>query len=220
MHRTIEPAIHYWGTPVVLISSLNEDGSANLAPMSSAWWLGWSCMLGLDASSQTLLNLQRQRECVLNLASAANAEAVNRLALCTGTPQLPPHKQWLGYRHVADKFGEAGLSAQPSEQVAPPRVRECQVQLEAQVVDIRPFGTQDPRLPIASCMVELRLLRAHVDEAILQPGPQLERIAPAKWQPLLMKFRGLYSGEREALPSRLAQGPEERYAPWKQRPAS
>jgi len=220
MHRTIEPAIHYWGTPVVLISSLNEDGSANLAPMSSAWWLGWSCMLGLDASSQTLLNLQRQRECVLNLAGAANAEAVNRLALCTGTAQLPLHKQWLGYRHVADKFGEAGLSAQPSEQVAPPRVRECQVQLEAQVVDIRPFGTQDPRLPIASCMVELRLLCAHVDETILQPGPQSERIAPAKWQPLLMKFRGLYCGEREALPSRLAQGPEERYAPWKRQPAA
>jgi flavin reductase (DIM6/NTAB) family NADH-FMN oxidoreductase RutF len=67
MHKTIEPAIHYWGAPVVIISSLNEDGSANLAPMSSAGWLGWSCMLGLDASSQTLHNLRRQRECVLNL---------------------------------------------------------------------------------------------------------------------------------------------------------
>ncbi len=40
MHRSIEPAIHYWGTPVVLISSLNEDGSTNVSPMSSAWWLG------------------------------------------------------------------------------------------------------------------------------------------------------------------------------------
>ena len=38
MHQTIEPAILYFGTPVVLISTLNEDGSPNLAPMSSAWW--------------------------------------------------------------------------------------------------------------------------------------------------------------------------------------
>jgi flavin reductase (DIM6/NTAB) family NADH-FMN oxidoreductase RutF len=33
MHRSIEPAILYVGTPVVLVSSINPDGSANLAPM-------------------------------------------------------------------------------------------------------------------------------------------------------------------------------------------
>ena len=38
-HVTGEPPILYFGTPVVLISSINEDGSANLAPMSSAFWL-------------------------------------------------------------------------------------------------------------------------------------------------------------------------------------
>src|SRR5687767_15634841 len=64
MHRTIEPTILYFGTPVALISSLNEDGSANLAPMSSVWWLGWSCMLGLGQMGQTSANLERTRECV------------------------------------------------------------------------------------------------------------------------------------------------------------
>jgi len=50
-HHTaiINPAIFYWGTPVVLISTENLDGSFNLAPMSSAWWLGNRCMLGLGA---------------------------------------------------------------------------------------------------------------------------------------------------------------------------
>lgn len=37
MHRTIEPTTLYFGTPVALISTLNPDGSPNLAPMSSAW---------------------------------------------------------------------------------------------------------------------------------------------------------------------------------------
>jgi flavin reductase (DIM6/NTAB) family NADH-FMN oxidoreductase RutF len=32
-HIVSEPSILYFGTPVVLISSENEDGSANLAPM-------------------------------------------------------------------------------------------------------------------------------------------------------------------------------------------
>jgi flavin reductase (DIM6/NTAB) family NADH-FMN oxidoreductase RutF len=53
MHVTSEPAILYFGTPVVLISSANEDGSSNLAPMSSAFWLGWRCVLGLSAISKT-----------------------------------------------------------------------------------------------------------------------------------------------------------------------
>jgi len=49
MHTVIDPAILYFGTPVVLVSSTNVDGSPNLAPMSSAWWLGHSCMLGFGA---------------------------------------------------------------------------------------------------------------------------------------------------------------------------
>jgi flavin reductase (DIM6/NTAB) family NADH-FMN oxidoreductase RutF len=36
MHTSIEPGILYFGTPVVLISTINPDGTANLAPMSSA----------------------------------------------------------------------------------------------------------------------------------------------------------------------------------------
>jgi flavin reductase (DIM6/NTAB) family NADH-FMN oxidoreductase RutF len=48
-HLSVEPAILYLGTPVVLISSINEDCSPNLAPMSSAFWLGWRGMLGFEA---------------------------------------------------------------------------------------------------------------------------------------------------------------------------
>jgi hypothetical protein len=39
-HLVGEPSILYCGTPVVLISTVNEDGSPNIAPMSSAWSLG------------------------------------------------------------------------------------------------------------------------------------------------------------------------------------
>jgi flavin reductase (DIM6/NTAB) family NADH-FMN oxidoreductase RutF len=76
----IEPAILYFGTPVVLIGSNNEDGSHNLAPMSSAWWVGWRCMLGLARNSKTTANMIRSGECVLNLPSADFVGAVDRLA--------------------------------------------------------------------------------------------------------------------------------------------
>lgn len=53
MHIEIEPKIMYFGTPVVLISTLNEDDTPNLAPMSSAWWLKKSCLLGLGKRGKT-----------------------------------------------------------------------------------------------------------------------------------------------------------------------
>ena len=46
MHKIIEPAIHYWDTPVVLISTLNQDGAHNLSPMSSSRVVGLELHVG------------------------------------------------------------------------------------------------------------------------------------------------------------------------------
>lgn len=214
MHKDIAPAIHYWGTPVILISTLNEDGSANLAPMSSAWWLGWSCMLGLDASSQTTANLKRSGQCVLNLASVDNVAAVDRLAKLTGSQSVPLHKKLLGYRHEVDKFGVAGLSPQAAVDVAAPRVAECPVQLECVVQSINPFANGDPRMAIPACAIEVRIVRTHVAGQLLH-ADHPDRIDPKLWCPLIMSFREFYGLGAQLQTSRLAQGPEENYAPWK-----
>ena len=213
-HRRIEPAIQYWGTPVVLISTVNADGTPNIAPMSSAWWLGWSCMLGLDASSRTVENLQARPDCVLNLASRATADAVNALARTTGTPHVPLHKRLLGYRHVADKARQANLHLTAGEVVDAPRVDECEVQLEARAVTVRPFGKHDPKSGVPLCAVEARIEAVHVAERLLGAP---DKVDPNAWQPLLMCFRELFvQGERVG-ESRLARGPESNYATWKQR---
>jgi flavin reductase (DIM6/NTAB) family NADH-FMN oxidoreductase RutF len=104
MHSIISPAIHYWGTPVVLISTVGEDGSANIAPMSSAWWLADRCVLGLADISQTTMNLLRTKQCVLNLLSDDMGPHINAIARTTGTPDIPPAKQMLGYEYCKDKF--------------------------------------------------------------------------------------------------------------------
>ncbi|WP_206443571.1 hypothetical protein [Nocardioides turkmenicus] len=62
-HVDIDPAIRYFGTPVVLLSMLNEDGTTNLMPMrcpepvegSSVFWLGRTAVLGIGGSSQTAI---------------------------------------------------------------------------------------------------------------------------------------------------------------------
>src|ERR1700753_3836819 len=108
MLTTTNPAILYFGTPVVLVSSLNPDGSANLAPLSSAWCLGWRCMLRFAARPATPQNILRTGECVLTLPSAAMASIVDRLALTTASDPGPGFQQKRGYRDEAQQFGPAG----------------------------------------------------------------------------------------------------------------
>jgi len=213
LHRASEPAILYFGTPVVLISTVNQDGSYNLAPMSSAWWLGWRCVLGLAASSKTPQNMLRTRECVLNLPDAGLVGRVNRLARTTGTDPVPEIKQRRGYRHVHDKFGLAGLTADPSEIVAAPRVRECPVHLEATVEAVHPMAENDPKMRGRQLAFEVRIRRAHIEESILAADDP-NRIDPDKWRPLIMSFQrfyGLADGELHA--SELARIPEALYRP-------
>jgi flavin reductase (DIM6/NTAB) family NADH-FMN oxidoreductase RutF len=211
MHIAIEPSILYFGTPVVLVSTLNEDGSLNVAPMSSAWWLGWNCMLGLGAKGHTAHNLQRGRECVLNLPSIAQVEAVNRLARTTGSDPVPPHKIAMGYRHEKDKLAVAHLTVQSSELVKPARLVECPVQLEAVLETTHPFGTRPDKATNALAF-EVRVVRAHVDSSLLADGHK-DRIDPNKWRPLIMSFCRFYGLGEELLASTLAQIPESCYRP-------
>ena len=94
MHKTIEPTILYFSTPVALISMLNEDSFPNLAPMSLAWWLGWSAMLGLGTMSQTSENLIRTRECVINLPSQEQATHVGRPAWRSPPDAILHRRAW------------------------------------------------------------------------------------------------------------------------------
>jgi flavin reductase (DIM6/NTAB) family NADH-FMN oxidoreductase RutF len=188
MHRTIEPTILYFGTPVILISTRNEDGSANLAPMSSAWWLGWSCMLGLGTMGKTSENLIRTGECVLNLPSAHQVTFVDRLALTTGKDPVPEKKLTWGYRHEADKT------------VAAPRVAECPVQMEAIVKDVRPFGKN-----VNANAFEVHITRLHVEESLLVGDGPRPHIDAEKWRPLIMSFCRFFSTGPEVHPSRLAE---------------
>jgi flavin reductase (DIM6/NTAB) family NADH-FMN oxidoreductase RutF len=210
MHRTINPAILYFGTPVVLISTLNEDGSANLAPMSSAWWLGRRCVLGLARASKTTENLLSRRECVLNLPSIDQAEVVDRLALTTGSNPVPEIKLRRGYRHERDKFALSGLTPVAGRHVAAPRAAECPVQLEAALHASFPLAENDPQWGGRSLIVETTVKCVHVDEDIRLTGHE-NRIDPDRWRPLIMSFQQFYGlGDRTRY-STLSQVPEEMY---------
>lgn len=209
-HVGIEPAILYFGTPVVLISTTNPDGSANLAPMSSAFWLGWRGILGLAVSSQTTQNLLRTKECVLNLPSADQAEAVDRLARTTGTNPVPAGKKQRGYRYENDKFGISGLTSRPSETVQAPRVAECPVNLEAVVEAVHPVADESDEQRGRIVTIEVRIQKVHAHPEITATGAA-DRIDPDKWRPLIMSFQHFYGLGDRLHPSTLAKIPEALY---------
>lgn len=164
MHRVIDPAILYFGTPVVLVSTRNEDGSPNLAPMSSAWWIGRRCVLGLAQSSKTTQNLLRTKQCVLNLPSVAQVASVDRLALTTGSDPVPEGKTRRGYRFEREKFGLGGLTPVASDLVAPPRALECPVQMEAELSVSHGLAADDPAAAGQAMILETRVVRVHAEE--------------------------------------------------------
>jgi flavin reductase (DIM6/NTAB) family NADH-FMN oxidoreductase RutF len=210
MHIKSEPAILYFGTPVVLISTVNEDGSCNLAPMSSAFWLGWRCVLGLAAPSKTTQNIIRTGECVLNLPSVSQVSAVNRLARTTGSNPVPEGKQKKGYRYEREKFAIAGLTPVPSETVAPPRVLECPVQMEASVQAVHGIAEDEPQQRDRIVTIEVRIQRVYLDETIIMAGYP-NRVDPDKWRPLIMSFQHFYGLGTQVHPSTLAEIPEALY---------
>ncbi|WP_373331572.1 flavin reductase family protein [Salmonirosea aquatica] len=207
----------YFGTPVVLISTTNENGTINLAPMSSIFWLGWRCVIGLGRGSKTTDNLIRTKECVLNLPSVDQVNAVDKLALTTGSEIVPAGKIRRGYTYVPNKFEIAGVSPVVSEVVSTPGVRECPVCLKALVRKIHPVGEDDEVIKGRIVNIELEIVNVRLHSEILQDG-QSNRIDPNKWRPLIMSFQHFYGLGDQIHPSRMAEIPEGLYKMDQNRP--
>ncbi|WP_337033783.1 flavin reductase family protein [Paenibacillus illinoisensis] len=189
-HETINPSILYYGTPVLLLSTLNEDGSTNLSPLSSSWALGDCIVLGLGIQGKAYENLKRHPECVINLPEACMWRAVESLGRYTGTYPVPEEKRQMGYEFCSEKFEAAGLTAQDSLRVKPLRIAECPLQIEASVQHIR-----TPEHTPFMAVVEVKSLEVHAHKKLISG---LNKIDPAKWNPLIYNFRHYYGlGERQ-----------------------
>ncbi|MBF4615451.1 flavin reductase family protein [Curtobacterium sp. VKM Ac-1376] len=204
-HSLIDPAILYFGTPVVLLSTIADDGTTNTAPMSSIFWLGQTAVLGMGSRSQTAQNLLATGECVINLPSVDLVTAVDTLALTTGRSPVPAGKADVGYRHEADKLRHAGLHGRPGDTVRAERIDECPVNLEAHIVHSRSLTHDD-----GTFVFEAAISRVHVHDSIRMRGTA-HRVDPDRWRPLIMNFQRFY-GLGDALhPSRLISIDEEWY---------
>lgn len=180
-HRTIAPTILYYGTPIILLTTTNEDGTTNISPISSSWALGNTIVLGLGVGGKGLKNLQEQGECVLNIPDPSLWENVEALARLTGVNPVPAYKEKLGFRYEKDKFNASGLTATSSVCVTPERIKECPLQIESKLLHIRlPEYSQD------FAIVEVQAIKVHAHEDLILDE---RHINPSRWSPLIYNFR-------------------------------
>ncbi|MEN9490894.1 MAG: hypothetical protein RJA63_1343 [Pseudomonadota bacterium] len=181
MHKTIDAKALYWGSTVILLSTQDAGGRANITPISSSWSLGKGIVIGLSLNGKALENIEQHPEVVLNVASAALAGKVERIERFTGKFPVPPEKAKAGFSYCEDKLAAGGFSFEASEHVRPPRIQECPIQVECSVALVsRREGF---------AIVELQVCCVHADEAILKEG---NRIDATLWQPLIYNFRSYH----------------------------
>ena len=144
----IKPKILYYGTPVILLNTLNEDDTVNISPISSSWALGDYIILGIGLGGKAIENLERHPECVINLPDPSLWENVEQLAPHTGKYPVPDGKAKNGFTYEKDKYAISGLTPADSVTVKPTRIMECPIQIEAAV---KTFGclTILPCLPLS-----------------------------------------------------------------------
>ncbi|WP_456279989.1 flavin reductase family protein [Bacillus sp. K7] len=186
--KEIKPKIMYYGSSTFFLTTLNEDDTTN-SPMSSSWALGNYIVLGVGLGGKAIENLERHKECVINLPGPELWENVERISSYSGKKNIPPLKKKLGFTYKKEKYESAGLTPLQSKTVSPTRIKECPIHIEAEVKHIR-IPEYDPLFAI----VETQALHFHAEERIILNE---NHINPSKWSPLIYNFRHYFGLGKE-----------------------
>lgn len=147
--------------PIAVISSRNVDGSNNLAPFSFFTAISAQPMIigfcplirGSDGQfKDTVKNILREREFVLNFCTENNYERVN-----LASTELP---------FGEDEYKFAGLTPIDSEVVKAKRLKESPVQFECIFRDMLCYG----KTPGSGSLITGEVKLIHIDEAVMVNG--------------------------------------------------
>jgi flavin reductase (DIM6/NTAB) family NADH-FMN oxidoreductase RutF len=149
--------------PIALVSTVNRDGVANLAPFSFFCGVGSNpptvlfCPSLRPADSpepgqkkDTLRNVEETGEFVINVVSDAIAAAAN-----AASAEVPPE---------VDEFALSGLTPVASVAVRPPRVAESPAQMECKLLQVIYTG----HAPGSGVIVLGEVVRFHLREDLVE----------------------------------------------------
>ena len=166
--------------PIAFVSTRSAAGHLNLAPFSFFMGVaGTPPLLALAISTRsgvpkdTAVNLLETGEFVVNAATEEFAAQVNE-----SSGDWPPD---------VDEFVRTGLTAAPSQVVAPPRVDGAAWSLECRTHAVFPLGAapKDVRLAVGE------VVWMHVRDDVLDPGDHL--VDAARLKPIARLGRNQYT---------------------------
>lgn len=157
--------------PIALVSTINEDGSNNIAPFSFFTAISASPMIvafsplirtSTGEMKDTPRNILRSGEFVINFVSEEIADKTNLTAT-----ELP---------YGEDEFALAGLHAIDSEKIKPKRVQESLIHYECILRDHLSYGNN----PGQGQIITGEVVKVHVNEDIFEGG----KIITEKYRPI------------------------------------
>jgi flavin reductase (DIM6/NTAB) family NADH-FMN oxidoreductase RutF len=157
--------------PIAFVSTIDENGIANAAPFSFFTAICADPMLicfspmrrGSDgAKKDTLLNIEKTKQFVINIVSESMAKQMNDCAV-----EFAPE---------VDELEVTGLTKEPSRVVKVPRIKESLVHLECELYQVLDFGDQAG----AGSLVIGKVLNIHVEDELFHKG----RVDTVKLQPI------------------------------------
>jgi flavin reductase (DIM6/NTAB) family NADH-FMN oxidoreductase RutF len=154
--RSVKPFRPIYPTPAGLITSVADDGRANIITLGEVHNLSIAkpVIVGIAIARPRHSHglIRRSGEFVVNLPTTSMLRQVDRCGTTSG-------------RDV-DKFEAFGLTALPATRVRPPLIAECPLNLERKLLDVQEWGDHD--LFVGEVLVE------HADEAVLDANGKLQ----------------------------------------------
>ncbi len=154
--------------PIAFVSTVDKNGSVNLAPFSYFNLFSVNPPIVIFSSSRrvrdntnkhTLENIQEVPEASINIVTNSMVQQVS-LASCE-------------YPKGTDEFIKAGFTQVKAVHIQPPLVKESPVQLECNVIEVKTLGNEAGAGNLVICEV----LYMHISDSILnEEGTMIDQI--------------------------------------------
>ena len=147
--------------PIALVSTLNTDGSSNLAPFSFFTAVSAKPMIvafspfiksSNGERKDTLINIEREKECVINFVTE---DIVNKVNLCS--TELDRNES---------EFEFSKLTSIDSQIIKSKRVKESPIHFECKLRDIISYG----EVPGCGSLVTVEVVKVHIKDELEHNG--------------------------------------------------
>ena len=147
--------------PIAVVSTLNLDGSNNLAPFSFFTAVSAMPMIlafcplirtSTNSKKDTVINIEREKEFVINIGSFEHAALINACS-----EELP---------YGTDEFKHSGLTALDSDIIKSKRVKEFKIHFECKLRDILSYGETIG----SGRLITGEVVKVHISEDIYEKG--------------------------------------------------